>query len=203
MRRRRALLYLPLPAPLAGAAAAAAAAASATAARAAFTVFDKSIAIVMGPTPPGTGVIADATLTACARRRGCRQAHTPRETPWRRMPARTSENSTSPVSLYPAFFVASGTLFMPTSMTTAPGLIHAPRTNSALPIAATTTSACAIRGRLAVQPRHTRAKKYYSPQHTRIHTHIQAKRACTRAHSSHTSTQTLSASALQEPPPTT
>lgn len=31
---------------------------------AASSVLDRSIAIVIGPTPPGTGVMAEATLTA-------------------------------------------------------------------------------------------------------------------------------------------
>lgn len=34
--------------------------------RAAATVFSSSIAIVIGPTPPGTGVMADATCAAAA-----------------------------------------------------------------------------------------------------------------------------------------
>src|SRR5829696_359886 len=36
-------------------------------ARAAFTVFTSSIAIVIGPTPPGTGVIAPATCFAASK----------------------------------------------------------------------------------------------------------------------------------------
>src|SRR5205823_5091743 len=44
-------------------------------------------------------------------------------------------NSTSPQSL------PSGPRFMPTSITTAPGRIHAPRTRPACPVAATSTSA--------------------------------------------------------------
>mmetsp|Transcript_26341 Transcript_26341/g.42225 ORF Transcript_26341/g.42225 Transcript_26341/m.42225 type:complete len:280 (-) Transcript_26341:354-1193(-) len=60
-------------------------------------VLDSSMAMVMGPTPPGTGVILDATLT-------------------------TSSKSTSPVRRYPDFFVASGTELVPTSMTAAPFL---------------------------------------------------------------------------------
>ena len=66
-------------------------------------------AIVIGPTPPGTGVIAPATSTASAK-------------------------ATSPTmrDLPPA----PGTRLMPTSITVAPGLIQSPRTNSGLPIAA-------------------------------------------------------------------
>src|SRR5207247_4756931 len=63
--------------------------------RAAFTVFDISIAMVIGPTPPGTGVIALAFLD-------------------------TSPNATSPTRRYPRSFAASSTRLMPTSMTTAP-----------------------------------------------------------------------------------
>mmetsp|Transcript_38594 Transcript_38594/g.46686 ORF Transcript_38594/g.46686 Transcript_38594/m.46686 type:complete len:260 (+) Transcript_38594:83-862(+) len=61
--------------------------------------FLRSIAIVMGPTPPGTGVICEATCFAPSK-------------------------SQSPTSLYPAFLVASSTALVPTSMITAPGLIH-------------------------------------------------------------------------------
>lgn len=50
----------------------------------------------MGPTPPGTGVIADATSA-------------------------TGAKSTSPTSLYPRFFEASETALIPTSKTAAPG----------------------------------------------------------------------------------
>lgn len=66
-----------------------------------FTVFFSSMAIVMGPTPPGTGVMAAAF-----------SLH--------------SSNAQSPTSRYPAFFVASSTGLVPTSMTTAPGLIQDP-----------------------------------------------------------------------------
>jgi len=48
--------------------------------------------MVIGPTPPGTGVIQPATC----------------EAPWK---------STSPQSLYPFFFVGSGTRLTPTSIT--------------------------------------------------------------------------------------
>ena len=41
----------------------------------------------------------------------------------------------------PAFLDASGTEFIPQSMTTAPGLIQSPGTKLAFPIATTTTSA--------------------------------------------------------------
>lgn len=46
---------------------------------------------------------------------------------------------------HPAFLDASGTELMPTSMTVAPGLSHSPLTKPALPIAATTMSACSRR----------------------------------------------------------
>mmetsp|Transcript_21458 Transcript_21458/g.61246 ORF Transcript_21458/g.61246 Transcript_21458/m.61246 type:complete len:504 (+) Transcript_21458:39-1550(+) len=84
--------------------------------RAKFKVFFKSMAIVMGPTPPGTGVIFAATPFASAK-------------------------LTSPTSRCPSFFVASSTGLMPTSITVQPGFSHSPRTNSALPMAATTMSA--------------------------------------------------------------
>src|SRR5205807_10650296 len=78
--------------------------------RAAVSVFFSRYAMVIGPTPPGTGVIARARSAAAA-------------------------NSTSPFSLPAAL------RFIPTSITVAPGLIHSPRITSALPMAATTTSA--------------------------------------------------------------
>ena len=75
------------------------------------SVLDMSMAMVMGPTPPGTGVILLATLTA-------------------------SSKSTSPVRRYPAFFEASGTELVPTSMMAAPFLIQFFLTMCALPAAA-------------------------------------------------------------------
>ena len=72
---------------------------SPTECRARLTVFFISIAIVIGPTPPGTGVMADATVL-------------------------TASKSTSPTMRYPRFLVASGRSLMPTSITTAPGLIY-------------------------------------------------------------------------------
>ena len=68
-----------------------------------------SIAIVIGPTPPGTGVIAAATSAAASK-------------------------STSPQS-------PSSLRFMPTSMTTAPGLIASAPSRRGTPTAATRTSA--------------------------------------------------------------
>src|SRR2546423_7434693 len=62
---------------------------------AAHTVFSINIAIVIGPTPPGTGVIFDAT-------------------------SRTPSKSTSPRRRVPDFELASETRFVPTSITTAP-----------------------------------------------------------------------------------
>ena len=64
-------------------------------------VFLSSIATVIGPTPPGTGVIHPATLHA-------------------------SWKSTSPTNLYPDFLVGSSTALVPTSITAAPGLIQLP-----------------------------------------------------------------------------
>ena len=79
-----------------------------------------SAAMVIGPTPPGTGVIQPARCAA-------------------------SSYCTSPTSL------PSGSRLMPTSITTAPGLTHAPGTNCGLPIAATRMSAsptCRSRSRV-------------------------------------------------------
>ena len=77
--------------------------------------------MVIGPTPPGTGVIAPATCTA-------------------------SSKATSPTSrdLPPS----AGTRLMPTSITAAPGLIQSPRTICGRPVAAIRISAPrAIAGR--------------------------------------------------------
>mmetsp|Transcript_11284 Transcript_11284/g.30262 ORF Transcript_11284/g.30262 Transcript_11284/m.30262 type:complete len:260 (-) Transcript_11284:765-1544(-) len=84
--------------------------------RAKLSVFFKSMAIVIGPTPPGTGVMCAATPCASAK-------------------------FTSPTKRWPNFLVASSTALMPTSMTTQPGFSHSPRTYSARPTAATTMSA--------------------------------------------------------------
>mmetsp|Transcript_105162 Transcript_105162/g.282587 ORF Transcript_105162/g.282587 Transcript_105162/m.282587 type:complete len:270 (+) Transcript_105162:230-1039(+) len=84
--------------------------------RARFSVFFSSMAIVIGPTPPGTGVIHEAM-------------------PW------AAAKSTSPTRRCPSFFEASSTALMPTSMTTQPGFSHSPFTKLALPMAATTMSA--------------------------------------------------------------
>ena len=79
------------------------------------TQFRSSMAMVIGPTPPGTGVRCEAAAAQLAK-------------------------STSPTSRYPRFFEASSTALIPTSMTTAPGFSQAPCTYSAIPHAATTTS---------------------------------------------------------------
>mmetsp|Transcript_15182 Transcript_15182/g.45779 ORF Transcript_15182/g.45779 Transcript_15182/m.45779 type:complete len:373 (+) Transcript_15182:227-1345(+) len=79
-------------------------------------VLVRSMAMVIGPTPPGTGVMRDAFSLA-------------------------SSKCTSPTSRYPSFFEGSSTALMPTSMTTAPGFIQSPRIISARPHAAITTSA--------------------------------------------------------------
>jgi hypothetical protein len=62
---------------------------------AAVSVFASNIAMVIGPTPPGTGAIQPARFLAASK-------------------------STSPRSF------PSGVRLIPTSMTMAPGLIHAP-----------------------------------------------------------------------------
>mmetsp|Transcript_13814 Transcript_13814/g.39543 ORF Transcript_13814/g.39543 Transcript_13814/m.39543 type:complete len:230 (-) Transcript_13814:368-1057(-) len=74
------------------------------------------MAMVMGPTPPGTGVIMAATPCASAK-------------------------FTSPTRRWPSFLVGSSTALMPTSMTMQPGFNQVPRTKSGLPMAATTMSA--------------------------------------------------------------
>mmetsp|Transcript_32839 Transcript_32839/g.60095 ORF Transcript_32839/g.60095 Transcript_32839/m.60095 type:complete len:226 (-) Transcript_32839:484-1161(-) len=79
-------------------------------------VFLRSMAIVIGPTPPGTGVILLATALA-------------------------GSKATSPTSRYPAFLDASSTELIPTSMTTHPGFSQSAGTNSARPMAAITMSA--------------------------------------------------------------
>ena len=69
--------------------------------------------MVIGPTPPGTGVIAPATAAALSK-------------------------STSPTSFV---FPSTSIRLMPTSITVAPGLIQSPFTISGRPTAATTMSA--------------------------------------------------------------
>src|ERR1051326_2267464 len=100
---------------------------SVTAISAARTVFCISIAIVIGPTPPGLGVMLPAIG-------------------W------TPAKSTSPTKREPLFAVASLTRFTPTSTTTAPGLTISAFTNSATPIAAIKISArrqCPLMSRVA------------------------------------------------------
>src|SRR5688572_16244223 len=109
---------------------------------AATIVFAMSIAIVSGPTPPGTGVSAPA-ISATS---GC-----------------TSPTSTAPRFLNTASrsgyaakirsaSVADVTELMPTSMTTAPGLTKSRVTNAGRPIAATRMSAVrAIAGKSRVR----------------------------------------------------
>mmetsp|Transcript_7218 Transcript_7218/g.20344 ORF Transcript_7218/g.20344 Transcript_7218/m.20344 type:complete len:207 (+) Transcript_7218:1432-2052(+) len=84
--------------------------------RAKFRTLRSKMAKDMWPMPPGTGVIFDATFTA-------------------------SWKQTSPTMLALPV-LGSGTLFMPTSMTTAPGLIHDPLTSCGRPAQATKMSAC-------------------------------------------------------------
>ena len=81
----------------------------------AVTVFAISIATVIGPTPPGTGDNRDATCPTS----GC----------------------TSPARRHPLSRVSSSTRLIPTSTTTAPGLIQSTLTISGLPTAAITMSA--------------------------------------------------------------
>src|SRR5687768_11325909 len=83
---------------------------------AARNVFFMSIAMVIGPTPPGTGVMSDATCRADAK-------------------------CTSPTRWYPFATVTLFTRLMPTSMTTAPGLSMSPVIISGRPIAAMRMSA--------------------------------------------------------------
>src|SRR5207249_1820309 len=98
---------------------------------AAFTVLLISIVMVMGPTPPGTGVSAPAVFTASG---------------W------TSPISTLPLARnfsrrcgkFPSRRFASAasvTLFVPTSITAAPALIQSGCTKPARPMAATRISA--------------------------------------------------------------
>mmetsp|Transcript_14284 Transcript_14284/g.37874 ORF Transcript_14284/g.37874 Transcript_14284/m.37874 type:complete len:229 (-) Transcript_14284:916-1602(-) len=76
----------------------------ATAASANLSVFFSKEAMVMGPTPPGTGVIFDATRDALSK-------------------------STSPTKRLPDFLLLSGMKFVPTSTTTHPGFNQLPLTN--------------------------------------------------------------------------
>jgi hypothetical protein len=62
-------------------------------------VLDNNIVTVIGPTPPGTGVILAATCLTFAK-------------------------STSPTRRYPVFLVSSVTGFVPTSITMAPSFTH-------------------------------------------------------------------------------
>eukprot|EP01139_Manchomonas_bermudensis_P024945 Amastigsp_a843951_62.p2 type:complete len:183 gc:universal Amastigsp_a843951_62:206-754(+) len=90
-----------------------------------------SMATVIGPTPPGTGVIKDATPCASAK-------------------------ETSPTNRNPAFLDGSSRVFMATSMTTTPGRSQSPRTSSAWPTAAIRMSAfCTSSLRFAVLEWHT------------------------------------------------
>mmetsp|Transcript_4608 Transcript_4608/g.29207 ORF Transcript_4608/g.29207 Transcript_4608/m.29207 type:complete len:268 (-) Transcript_4608:236-1039(-) len=79
-------------------------------------VFFNNMAMVMGPTPPGTGVSTPATSL-------------------------TPSKSTSPTNLYPVFFVASSTAFVPTSITAAPGFTQCFFTRRGEPAPAMTMSA--------------------------------------------------------------
>ena len=85
-------------------------------ARAESRVFSSSMAMVIGPTPPGTGVMAAGPLG------GRRELHVAHQ------------------------LAARAVRLVPTSMTIAPSLIQPPRMASGLPSAATTTSAPAHLG---------------------------------------------------------
>ena len=82
------------------------------------TVLARRQTMVIGPTPPGTGVIAPATCDAAGK-------------------------STSPSRrVLPGPRSGASIRFMPTSITVAPGLIQSPLTSCGRPTAATTISAC-------------------------------------------------------------
>src|SRR5258706_12039281 len=98
---------------------------------AARTVFLSSIAIVSGPTPPGTGVSAPATSATF----GCTSPTTIE--PRRLKSARRGE----PGSNRRDATAGSVTGLMPTSITVAPGFTNADVTNPGRPIAATRMSA--------------------------------------------------------------
>mmetsp|Transcript_87992 Transcript_87992/g.249288 ORF Transcript_87992/g.249288 Transcript_87992/m.249288 type:complete len:236 (+) Transcript_87992:1370-2077(+) len=83
--------------------------------RARLSTFRRRMAKDMWPMPPGTGVIFEATLTA-------------------------SSKQTSP-TMRGRPLLGSGMLFMPTSITTAPGFSQEPRTSCGRPVQATRTSA--------------------------------------------------------------
>ena len=74
------------------------------------------MAIVIGPTPPGTGVMNEAF-------------------------AATSSKATSPTRRVPLALFGSSMRLMPTSITIAPGLTIFALTNSGIPIAAIKISA--------------------------------------------------------------
>ena len=86
---------------------------------AASKVFAISIAIVIGPTPPGTGVITLAFSF-------------------------TASKSTSPTKRNPLFFVASGIRFTPTSITHAPSFTISAVTVFGRPVAAMIMSASRV-----------------------------------------------------------
>src|SRR5260370_27111310 len=99
--------------------------------RAAFTVLLMSMVMVMGPTPPGTGVSAPAVFAAS----GC-------TSPTRAEPlARNFSRRAGKFRRRDSASFALVTLFVPTSITAAPGRIQSACTYPALPIAATTISA--------------------------------------------------------------
>src|SRR5947209_2620523 len=102
--------------------------------RAAFTVFDISMAMVSGPTPPGTGVMAPATSATLG---------------WT-SPTRVEPfalNSSSRFGSSPKYsrnFFLSITRLIPTSMTVAPGFTISGVTMAGFPIAATRISAIRV-----------------------------------------------------------
>jgi hypothetical protein len=106
-----------------------------------------SMAMVIGPTPPGTGVIAPAVANASedtsptvrfpaatlvrtchtshvTRRKSHVASHTSHVTRHTSQVTRHTSRVTRQTAALPVFFEGSGMLLMPTSMTTAPGLIQ-------------------------------------------------------------------------------
>src|SRR5438132_2618475 len=108
--------------------------------RAALTVLLISMVMVMGPTPPGTGVRAPAMLIAAGW-----------TSPTRALPlARNFSRRSGKSRKRRSACLASVTRLVPTSITAAPGLIQSGSTKPAFPMAATTISA---RRRTSGRPR--------------------------------------------------
>src|SRR5215471_21592545 len=98
--------------------------------RHAFTVFTISMAMVNGPTPPGTGVIAPATSATCGSTSPISvEPFSANDFSRAASPAKNLSNSARDVIL-----------LVPTSITTAPGFTNSLVIIPALPMAATTMS---------------------------------------------------------------